>query len=342
MNGLEMPETLARAGIEGKEAVCEEVRALAIRAVEVVGRRSGRHERDPARLVDRDLAPHVNAADLLPRILRPRVVPVLAGARDGVERPDQRARDDVVGPDVARRRVILLSGRGAEQDQVLEDAAGRLALKLARLVGPRHAFRDVDMPVAAERGDGLAGACVDRAQGVVGGEQDPAVFSVAALPVAEAAAGGEPPRGMRPPRRPRGRVQRFDGIVFSDHVHDAVGNQRVEEDARRAGGDLVCPGELELRDIRLVDLAQGGILHGIPRAAVRAPGRVRRGRRIGRGDRRRDGAQQGGEDGFEHGWAALTSVSASPRRMSASWNPRCRRCLRRRPLRPWPRSGRAL
>ena len=53
---LEMPEPLAGAGVEGEQAVAEEVGALPVGAVEVVFRTGGREVDDAALFVDRELA----------------------------------------------------------------------------------------------------------------------------------------------------------------------------------------------------------------------------------------------------------------------------------------------
>ena len=44
--------------------------------------------------------------------------------RDGVEDPDELAGEDVVGAEVAERGAVAFAGRGAEQDEILEDASG--------------------------------------------------------------------------------------------------------------------------------------------------------------------------------------------------------------------------
>src|SRR5436190_10998730 len=87
MNGLEMPEPLAGTRVKGEDAVGEQVLADAIRAVEIVIGRSEWNVDDAARIVDRHRSPVVHSADVLVGFLRPRVVPELAGQRNGVELP---------------------------------------------------------------------------------------------------------------------------------------------------------------------------------------------------------------------------------------------------------------
>ena len=57
MDHLEVPQALAGARIEREQAIAEQIRAGAIRAVEVVLRAGGRGVDDAALLVDRKLAP---------------------------------------------------------------------------------------------------------------------------------------------------------------------------------------------------------------------------------------------------------------------------------------------
>ena len=125
MDRLEMPQALAGARVEREQAVAEEIRADAVRAVVVVGRRRNREIGDAALRIERDLAPHIDAARVLPGILGPGVVAELARLRNGVEGPHELAGDDVVGAHVTGSREIRLARRAAEQDQVLEHASGR-------------------------------------------------------------------------------------------------------------------------------------------------------------------------------------------------------------------------
>src|ERR1043166_5252069 len=90
-----MPEALAGACVECDEAIAKEAHAVAVGAVEIVGRRAEREICNAAFFVDRDFAPGVDAADVLVRFGRPRVVAKLAGQRDGVEDPRELASADV-------------------------------------------------------------------------------------------------------------------------------------------------------------------------------------------------------------------------------------------------------
>src|SRR5262249_33342884 len=146
---LEVPDAPAGPGIQRNQAVAEEIRARSIGAVEVVFRTARRDVDDAAGGVDRELGPGVGAADRLPRVLRPRVVSELAFARDRVERPDEATGTDVVRAHVAGRRVVLLIGRRAENDQVLEHAAGRRRLHGELFRFAPEPFAEVDAAVDA-------------------------------------------------------------------------------------------------------------------------------------------------------------------------------------------------
>ena len=90
--------------------------------------------------------------------LRPGVVAEFAGMRDGVECPDELAGEDVVRAEIARRIAVAFAGRGAEDDQVLEDPAGSAALDVADgLRVAAEAFAQIDAAVLAEGVDGDAG-----------------------------------------------------------------------------------------------------------------------------------------------------------------------------------------
>ena len=184
---LEVPDPLAGAGVERQEARAVQVRARAIGAVVVVGRRPGREIGDAAGDVHRQLAPGVDRADVLVGVGRPGVVAELARLRDGVEAPHLLAGEDVEGAHVSGRRHVALAGRRAQQEQVLEHLSRRLRLDARnRRRVASEAFTQVDGALVAEGGDELAGAGVDRLQVVLHGEEQPAVRPVGALPVVDA------------------------------------------------------------------------------------------------------------------------------------------------------------
>ena len=102
VHGLEIPDQLAGAGVERDQAVAEEVRASAVRSIEVVLGACRGHEEHPALCVQRHAAPCVRPADCLPCVLRPGVVAGFTGMRHGVEGPRLFACKNVEGAHIAR------------------------------------------------------------------------------------------------------------------------------------------------------------------------------------------------------------------------------------------------
>ena len=123
VNGLEMPEPLSGAGIERQHAIRVEVVAGTVAAVEFVLGGRGVHVSDAPSRVDRDLAPHIDAAHVLVGALGPGIVACFAGPRDGVKDPHQLTGYGVKGADIAGRREIALACRAAKNDQGFENAA---------------------------------------------------------------------------------------------------------------------------------------------------------------------------------------------------------------------------
>src|SRR5207247_10168261 len=66
-----------------------------------------------------------------PRVRRPRIIFVLTGAWDGVERPGRLSGEHIVGAKVSGRIGIDFAWRRTENNQVLENVSGRSGLNLA-------------------------------------------------------------------------------------------------------------------------------------------------------------------------------------------------------------------
>ncbi len=99
MDRLEVPEPLARSGIEGKQRVGEQIGAVTISAVIVEGWRAGRDEDDAAPFIDRKLSPRVRRPRIAPGFRRPRFIAEFARRRNRVELPGELSRPDVVRAD---------------------------------------------------------------------------------------------------------------------------------------------------------------------------------------------------------------------------------------------------
>src|SRR5690348_9351893 len=101
MHTLEMPYALAGLGIEGKQAVSEQVITHAVSAIEIEGSRAGRDVNDSTVPVESHSGPVVNGAGALPGILGPSLVAELARSRNRMKRPAQPTGTNLVGSDVA-------------------------------------------------------------------------------------------------------------------------------------------------------------------------------------------------------------------------------------------------
>src|SRR4051794_22870878 len=223
MDELVMPKPLAGPRIERQQTIAVKIRPLAIRTVQVVSRRSEREVRDLALFVHRNLAPRIHPTRGLPGVLRPRLVTELAGMRDCVERPDELAAQDVVRAQIAGRIAVALARRGAEDDQVLENATGSAALDIADAlrVAP-EALAQIDPSVVAERVDGDARLEIDLLEEAVRSEDQAFVAAVLALPVIEAAVRRPALDGVRPDLAARRCIERYDRAVLPDDAHHAV------------------------------------------------------------------------------------------------------------------------
>ena len=108
--------------------------------------------------------------------------------RNRVEGPGHLSGEHVIGTDIAGRREEGFTGRRSQNDQILEDAPGRVGLYAAD--GGRIAAQpltQINEAVLAKRQNGFAGAGVDLLDVVVDLEDQPAIGAVLAFPVVDAA-----------------------------------------------------------------------------------------------------------------------------------------------------------
>src|SRR5260370_42218338 len=91
MDGLEVPQALARARIQRQQRIAKQVVPFAVASVEIVARGPQREICDAPFLVGRQLAPVVHAAGGLPAFWRSSVVTKFSRARNHVEWPNQFA-----------------------------------------------------------------------------------------------------------------------------------------------------------------------------------------------------------------------------------------------------------
>ncbi len=185
VDGLVVPQPPAGRRVERQQRVGVEVVAEAVGAVEIGGGRSGRHEDDAARRVDRHAGPVVGAAAGLARAGRPGVGAGLTGRGDGPEGPAHRAGPHVDGADVAGRGRQAFVDAAADDQEIAVDRAGRRQPHRLQLRRPAEAVVEIDPPGAAERLDRLAGGGVEGVDEVIDGGEDARRATVA--PVGHAA-----------------------------------------------------------------------------------------------------------------------------------------------------------
>ncbi len=251
MHLLEVPAVLAGLRFDGNDGRGEEVVAGAHGAVEVRARVAG-GEIDQAELaIRRGCLPH-RAAAALPRvgIRRPGVVPELARAGDGVERPQQLAVLRVVRLDAAAD-AELGAGEAGDHDAVEIERRGgerEAVLRAFGLHGPRS----------------LAGAPVERDETTVERAEEHLVFAQGDAAIGPAAAHRRDLRiesgGPLPQDGAAHGIQREHVVGAGGEIDAAVVHQRL----RRAGElraearavQVRAPDALELRDVAAVDRFQ--------------------------------------------------------------------------------------
>ena len=119
-----MPDSLAGFGVQGKQAVGEEVVSKAVCAVEIECCRAGWGIDDAAFTVECHAGPVVGCATLLPGVFGPGVISEFAGMGNGVERPAQFAGANVISADVAGRGRQSFRIASTHNKQVFVDHSG--------------------------------------------------------------------------------------------------------------------------------------------------------------------------------------------------------------------------
>ena len=319
-----MPDPLPRLGVDGDQALGEEVVAETVAAVVVAGRGAGR-QIDVAEVVIRaERRPDVGVARVPPRFVQPRVGAEVVALRHGPEHPPGITRPRIDPLDPAGRCFLadheVRDDRRRDDDVARDDRRGRDPHEVAALVvrsaalGPRHALHQVDPAVVAEVADRLSGAGVDPDQvRLARPPEDPGVVAVGPVgqtarpvPVRRVA----PEVGLRvvhPEGLAGAGVDRRRLIEGGREVEHAVDHQRRRLQAQdrdrpvlvalaeRLDIDplidrLPAPGDAEVFEVGGVDLVQRGVLGAAVVAGVAAPfavdGAVLRGGGLGRKDER--------------------------------------------------------
>ena len=128
-------------------------------------------------------------------------------------------------------------------------------------------FAQIDDAVLAELDDGLAGRGVDLLQVVADAEDEAAILAVLALPVVHAPPGDPFEALVNPDFLPGRSVQRHERTVAAFSVDHAARHDGIEHGLPVGVG----PRDIELRDVRFVDLFEGAELGVVRPAAVVTP-----------------------------------------------------------------------
>ncbi len=272
---LVVPDPLAGFQVERDQAFGEQVVARTMTAEEIVGGCLHRQIDDAELLVDAHLAPHADVAGVGPRVVQPGVIAEFAGPRNGVEDPHLLAGADV---EAAHESLFMFrlgrAGRvsGADDDGVLRNHRCRVQAHFAgdQVDGLVVVFFQIDLAVLAESTHRESGSGVERNHHEAGRDVDHTMIVASVGPVRQAAA-----------RESAGGRFAALALVFAVHpqhlagvgldgdhrpsraageIHHAVDDQRchlqVELGPRPEGVGLESPGDLEIVEVRRVNLCQ--------------------------------------------------------------------------------------
>jgi hypothetical protein len=100
---LIMPQSFAGLGVQGNQGVREEIRALPVSSVAILG--SGRYRKihNASVFIATHRRPDIGAASIAPGIFLPGIIPELSRMRHRVKPPDGFARERIKRANVATR-----------------------------------------------------------------------------------------------------------------------------------------------------------------------------------------------------------------------------------------------
>ena len=270
MHALEMPQPLARFGVERDQAVGEEIVTDTIRTVKIESGGACRYVNDAALGIDSHTGPIVRGPSIFPGVLGPRLVSEFAGQRNGVKRPAGLARPRVEGANIAGRRGKRFGVAPANDEQIFVDN-GRAGERNERSgVVAAEIFAQVDAPVLAEPWNGFAGGCIQRVNKVHHADKDALVSSVG--PERKAAVrlrSGD--TGIKfPEQRAGSGIERENFLCRRNSVKGSVDDDRA---GLQAAGFLRVerPRHFKLHDVGVIDLRQRRIVGVARTAAARRP-----------------------------------------------------------------------
>ena len=280
LDGLEMPDSFARAGVQSQQRIGEQVVAHAIGAVEVIGGRPGGHEDHTSLFVQRHTGPIVGRSGILPRFLGPRIVAELARMRNGVKRPANLAGADVEGADVTgcRRQVFARHETHDQHVFVSYAGCGRAHGDLAEIAAQPRA--QIDAPAFSEALDESAGARVDGEKEMARRYKNAALGPIPPhhhAPVARPARQARRGRGLKAPLlAARGGIERKQPQGRTGAIQHSVHHHRVALDLRALGcvAGVVLPGDGEFIGVSAIDLREAGVSDTVVAAAVDGPAGV--------------------------------------------------------------------
>ena len=296
MHVLEVPFPLARFEIDADQRIPEQIVAGPVAAIDVLGGIFDRQIDEAEVLVDRNLRPHAGIAVDGPRLVLPGVVAELAGTRNRVERPEQLAGLHVERADEPFRVVVRddrhpFLERRPDDDHVLDDGGRRVqpdftGFEIDRLALAEHrALLQIDDAVLAERRNHGAVLRIELDQAVARRHVQDALVALAVGPVGDAAAGELPRRdrravaltvAVRPDQLARFAVERDDRPPRSRRrVEHASDRERrpfeLELGTRAEVVGLEPPGDLQLVEVRRVDLIERRVLRPVHVGGVMRP-----------------------------------------------------------------------
>ena len=165
VHDLIVPDPFAGAGVERHHRFREQIVALAVATVPVVGGRTDRQEQQTALGIEAHRRPHVCVPHVLVRTVLPRVPAKLARIRNRLEGPDAFARAHVKRLHVTRRVIAIAQpvthAVSDDHDVAVDNRWGRVGV--VQLVDrPAQPADEIHLARLAKARDGHTGACVQR------------------------------------------------------------------------------------------------------------------------------------------------------------------------------------
>ena len=253
MHDLVMPHSAARARVERDDGLREQVVALPVAAIPVVGGRAHREKEQSSFGVKAHGGPDVGVSHIVVGAVLPRLPAKLAGIGNGLEAPHAAARAHVERLDVARRVLGIAQAitHPVAHDHDVAGDHGRRRVGVVELVHRSPQLtHEIDFAAIAERWNGLARAGVERHElpsridehaprVSVGPGGDATVHEARAVRRLATA----PHFGIVLPQLPaRARIEGGDGGVRRGDVHGIVNHHRRRLEQAGPRGLLIGSG----------------------------------------------------------------------------------------------------